>query len=245
MFWVKVRLQQTFAAYWFWASGRRWGQWWRLRLDLCRAPSPASRCPSSAEETSGHLKEEDNMSRWFHPDLWPHVSGGSLTDVVDGAVVAAQDEEGSGRVVAVDGNHVLVLQSRRKINPSNSRSNGTSSSWWLLPPPCDSTHLPVFGDGVPDADLPGVAGGDQLVTDEEQSLSRNVEAEDACRRKETWSQAPPTFYPSSSSSTALGLLHIGGGCSAWFRPSNQKRRRLTLMKQEGTKTRNKPGKFPF
>lgn len=32
-----------------------------------------------------------------------------LTDVVDGAVVAAEDEEGAGSVVAADGNHVLVL----------------------------------------------------------------------------------------------------------------------------------------
>lgn len=33
-----------------------------------------------------------------------------LTDVVDGPVVAAQDEEGAGGVVAADGNHILVLQ---------------------------------------------------------------------------------------------------------------------------------------
>lgn len=33
-----------------------------------------------------------------------------LTDVVDGAVIAAQDKEGAGGVVAADGNHILVLQ---------------------------------------------------------------------------------------------------------------------------------------
>lgn len=33
-----------------------------------------------------------------------------VTYVVDGPVVAAQDEEGTSGVVAADGNHVLVLQ---------------------------------------------------------------------------------------------------------------------------------------
>lgn len=46
-----------------------------------------------------------------------------------------------------------------------------------------SSHLPVFGDGVPNADLPGVTGGDQLVTNEEEGLHRHVQTEDACRRK--------------------------------------------------------------
>lgn len=46
-----------------------------------------------------------------------------------------------------------------------------------------STYLPVFGDSVPNPDLPGVAGGDQLVTNEEERLGRHVEAEDACGRK--------------------------------------------------------------
>lgn len=41
----------------------------------------------------------------------------------------------------------------------------------------------MFGDGVPNPDLPRVAGGDQLVTNEEESLYRHVQTEDACRRK--------------------------------------------------------------
>ncbi|MEQ2205150.1 hypothetical protein XENOCAPTIV_026819, partial [Xenoophorus captivus] len=53
-----------------------------------------------------------------------------------------------------------------------------------VPPDCGSTHLPVFGDSVPNSDLPGVAGGDQLVTNEEESLGRHIEAEHACRRKQ-------------------------------------------------------------
>lgn len=32
-----------------------------------------------------------------------------LTNIVDGAIVAAQDEEGPGGVIAADGNHILVL----------------------------------------------------------------------------------------------------------------------------------------
>lgn len=39
-----------------------------------------------------------------------------LTDVVDGAVVAAQDEEGPGGVVAADGNHILVLSAEHHTN---------------------------------------------------------------------------------------------------------------------------------
>lgn len=39
----------------------------------------------------------------------------------------------------------------------------------------------MLGDGVPDTDLPSVAGRDQLVTNEEERLGRNVEAEDAYR----------------------------------------------------------------
>lgn len=41
----------------------------------------------------------------------------------------------------------------------------------------------MFRDGVPNPDLPGVAGGDQLVTNEEESLHRYVQTEDACRRE--------------------------------------------------------------
>lgn len=43
-----------------------------------------------------------------------------------------------------------------------------------------NTHLPVFGDGVPDSHLPRVTGGDQLVADEEEGLHWHVQAEDAC-----------------------------------------------------------------
>ncbi|TNN26358.1 hypothetical protein EYF80_063505 [Liparis tanakae] len=101
----------------------------------------------------------------------------SLTDVVDGAVAAAQDEEGAGRVVAADGNHVLVLLGR-SAQVSENRHIAQELGG-------GSTHLPVLGDGVPDPDLPRVAGGDQLVTNEEESLHRHVQTEDAC-----WEEDP-------------------------------------------------------
>lgn len=44
-----------------------------------------------------------------------------LTNVVDGAVVAAQDEEGPGGVVAADGNHILVLTTEHHTNASLSK----------------------------------------------------------------------------------------------------------------------------
>lgn len=44
-----------------------------------------------------------------------------LTDVVDGAVVAAQDEEGPSGVVAADGNHILVLTTEQHTNARLSR----------------------------------------------------------------------------------------------------------------------------
>lgn len=54
---------------------------------------------------------------------WCYCAGGhqgalhaGLTDVVDGAVVAAQDEEGPGGVVAADGNHILVLTTEHHTN---------------------------------------------------------------------------------------------------------------------------------
>lgn len=43
----------------------------------------------------------------------------------------------------------------------------------------------MFGDCVPHPHLPGVAGGDELVTNEEESLSGDVETEDACGEGET------------------------------------------------------------
>lgn len=39
----------------------------------------------------------------------------------------------------------------------------------------------MFSDGVPDADPPGVAGGDQLVTNKKERLRWNVQAEDTLR----------------------------------------------------------------
>lgn len=44
-----------------------------------------------------------------------------------------------------------------------------------------SGYLPVFGDGVPDSNPPSVAGGNQLVTNEEESLRWDVQAEDPFR----------------------------------------------------------------
>lgn len=46
-----------------------------------------------------------------------------------------------------------------------------------LPPAPGRTHLPVLSDGVPHAHLPGVARGHQLVTDEEESIYGDAEAE--------------------------------------------------------------------
>lgn len=46
-----------------------------------------------------------------------------LTDVVDGAVVAAQDKEGAGGVVAADGNHILVLQRSQRTCVKQTWSN--------------------------------------------------------------------------------------------------------------------------
>lgn len=77
-----------------------------------------------------------------------------LTDVVDGAVVAAEDEEGAGGVVAADGNHVLVL-SREHCAVIRRKARGF---WDIKQSEC-STHLPVFGHSIPDPDLPGVTGG--------------------------------------------------------------------------------------
>ena len=60
--------------------------------------------------------------------------------------------------------------------------NATPSPPPVGPPPDPPiSHLPVFGDGVPDADLAGVAGGNQLVAHEEQSFQRDAQVEDACR----------------------------------------------------------------
>lgn len=200
---------EWFGPYWFSGSGRRWGRWWRPRSGPCRAPSPAGRCPSSSEGTSGRLTETKTSATCCHGDgLGPCCHGdglghASLTDVVDGSVVAAQDEEGSGRVVAADGNNILVLQREgrgRGLLPSNQH-------WtWNCPEP-DSTHLPVLGDGVPDTDLPSVAGSDQLVTNKEERLGRNVEAEHACREQHTRLQAVLRFC-SDLSRFCSGLIII-------------------------------------
>lgn len=54
-----------------------------------------------------------------------------------------------------------------------------------------SGYLPVFGDGVPHSNPPGVAGGDQLVTNEEERLCWHVQAEDAFREKRRSGKDPP------------------------------------------------------
>ena len=58
----------------------------------------------------------------------------------------------------------------------------------------------MFGDGVPDPDLPGVAGGDQLVTDEEESLHWHVQAEDTWRENPDGGDCVRRNLPESSSS---------------------------------------------
>lgn len=91
--------------------------------------------------------------------------GQFLTDVVDGAVVAAEDEQRAGRVVAADGDDVLVLN---RFNPVNPRQTEHELNI------CRASDLPVFGDGVPHSHFPRVTGGNQLITDEEERLHRNV-----------------------------------------------------------------------
>lgn len=66
-------------------------------------------------------------------------------------------------------------------------SAGVQASALPLKRPSESvsTHLPVFGDCVPHPHLPRVAGGDELVTNKEESLSGDIETEDACGEGET------------------------------------------------------------
>lgn len=57
-----------------------------------------------------------------------------------------------------------------------------------------SGYLPVFGDSVPNSNPPGVAGGDQLVTNEEESLRWHVQAEDAYRERRRSGKHPPRRF---------------------------------------------------
>lgn len=48
----------------------------------------------------------------------------------------------------------------------------------------------MFGDSIPDSNPSGVAGGDQLVTNEEESLRWNVQAEDTLRKNTKLEKKP-------------------------------------------------------
>lgn len=63
-----------------------------------------------------------------------------------------------------------------------------------------SGYLPVFGDGVPDSNPPGVAGGNQLVTNEEESLRWDVQAEDAFRDTTHSGKSPSSHFKCNISS---------------------------------------------
>ncbi len=49
----------------------------------------------------------------------------------------------------------------------------------------DPRYLPVFGDGVPYSHFARVAGGDELVSNEEQSLHRHIQTEHTCGAEHT------------------------------------------------------------
>lgn len=73
---------------------------------------------------------------------------------------------------------------------------------WVLFNTCShltgsSGYLPVFGDGVPDSNPPRVAGGNQLVTNEEESLCWDVQAEDAFRETTHLGKSPPSDFKCS------------------------------------------------
>lgn len=62
-----------------------------------------------------------------------------------------------------------------------------------------SSYLPVFGDGVPDSNPPSVAGGNQLVTNEEESLCWDVQAEDAFKSTNYLGKRPSSDFKGSKS----------------------------------------------
>lgn len=89
---------------------------------------------------------------------------------------------------------------RRSDQAGSTRANALSST--CSHQTGSSGYLPVFGDGVPDSNPSGVAGGNQLVTNEEESLRWDVQAEDAFRQTTHLGKRPSSNFKCSKSDEA-------------------------------------------
>lgn len=80
-----------------------------------------------------------------------------------------------------------------------------------------TADLPVFGNSIPNSDFPGVAGGDQLVTNEEKSLHWNIQAEDACmwttqtQRSRSWTHSAFRWNTSAHIENRTNFISIAVG----------------------------------